>query len=155
MSENMEREAWLCRSCNTLVSNKTSICPACSAERPEEVDIIPNMHRSEECEERISLANYAKGATWWITDADYALRKVADGRKRVLESAEDSAEAERLARRVTSRQILLNDLMEHNVVLLKDLFAEAINRVEEIAKEKNPDKEVLKEYDADFDWENY
>ena len=29
-----------------------------------------------------------------------------------------------------------------NVVLLKDLFAEAINRVEEIAKEKNPDKEA-------------
>ncbi len=95
-----------------------------SAERPEEVDIIPNMHRSEECEERISLANYAKGATWWITDADYALRKVSDGRKRVLESAEDSAEAERLARRVTSRQILLNDLMEHNVVLLKDNIRE-------------------------------
>lgn len=33
----MEQEAWLCRSCNTLVSNDISICPACSAERPEEV----------------------------------------------------------------------------------------------------------------------
>lgn len=34
----MERETWLCRSCNTLVSNEISICPACSAERPEEVE---------------------------------------------------------------------------------------------------------------------
>ena len=41
MSENMERETWLCRSCNTLVSNEISICPACSAERPEEAEIEP------------------------------------------------------------------------------------------------------------------
>ena len=37
----MEREAWLCRSCNTLVSNDISICPTCSAERPEEVATEP------------------------------------------------------------------------------------------------------------------
>lgn len=37
MSENLDKETWLCRSCNTLVSNETNICPACSAERPEEV----------------------------------------------------------------------------------------------------------------------
>ena len=37
MSKNMDKETWLCRSCNTLVSNDISICPACSAERPEEV----------------------------------------------------------------------------------------------------------------------
>ena len=37
MSENMERETWLCRNCNTLISNDINICPACSAERPEEV----------------------------------------------------------------------------------------------------------------------
>lgn len=37
MSENLDRETWLCRSCNTLVSNETNICPVCSAERPEEV----------------------------------------------------------------------------------------------------------------------
>lgn len=34
----MERETWLCRSCNTLVSNEINICPACSAERPEEIE---------------------------------------------------------------------------------------------------------------------
>lgn len=41
MSENMDKEVWLCRSCNTLVSNKINICPTCSAERPEEVDNEP------------------------------------------------------------------------------------------------------------------
>ena len=38
MSENLDRETWLCRSCNTLVSNEINICPACSAERPEEIE---------------------------------------------------------------------------------------------------------------------
>lgn len=37
MSKNMDKETWLCRSCNTLVSNEINICPACSAERPEEI----------------------------------------------------------------------------------------------------------------------
>ena len=37
MNENLDKETWLCRSCNTLVSNEINICPTCSAERPEEV----------------------------------------------------------------------------------------------------------------------
>lgn len=41
MTENIDKDTWLCRNCNTLVSNKTSICPACSAERPEEVTTEP------------------------------------------------------------------------------------------------------------------
>lgn len=38
MSKNTPKEAWLCRNCNTLVSSQTDICPACLAERPEEID---------------------------------------------------------------------------------------------------------------------
>jgi hypothetical protein len=41
MTENIDKDTWLCRNCNTLVSNETSICPACSAERPEEVATEP------------------------------------------------------------------------------------------------------------------
>ena len=37
MSENLHKKTWLCRNCNTLISNETSICPVCSAERPEEI----------------------------------------------------------------------------------------------------------------------
>lgn len=36
MTKNIDNETWLCRNCNTLVSNETATCPACSAERPEE-----------------------------------------------------------------------------------------------------------------------
>ena len=41
MSENINKEAWLCRNCNTLVSNEINICPNCTAERPEEVATEP------------------------------------------------------------------------------------------------------------------
>ena len=35
MSE-IEKDKWLCRNCNTLVSGETNVCPKCRAERPEE-----------------------------------------------------------------------------------------------------------------------
>lgn len=43
MNENMDREAWLCRNCNTLISNDINTCPICAAEQPEEVatEMIP------------------------------------------------------------------------------------------------------------------
>ena len=41
MSENINKETWLCRNCNTLVSNEINICPNCIAERPEEVATEP------------------------------------------------------------------------------------------------------------------
>lgn len=37
----IDKETWLCRSCNTLVSNDINVCPACSAERPEEITNEP------------------------------------------------------------------------------------------------------------------
>lgn len=56
MSTNIDKEAWLCRNCNTLVSNKINICPACSAERPEEVASEPI---PEGIESVVEHANYA------------------------------------------------------------------------------------------------
>ena len=57
MNENLEKEAWLCRNCNTLVSNETSICPACSAERPEEADSEPAPEGIESVIERDNYTN--------------------------------------------------------------------------------------------------
>lgn len=33
--ENRENNTWLCRNCNTLISNELHICPSCRALRPE------------------------------------------------------------------------------------------------------------------------
>ena len=95
-----------------------------SAERPESVDIIPNVHHAEGSEERVSLAAFAEGATWWIGDGDYALRKISDLRRKVLESAESEENAKMLARKVTSRQSLLKDWERCRVVVRKDNIRE-------------------------------
>ena len=95
-----------------------------SAERPEAVDIIPNIHKSEESGERVSLARFAEGATWWIGDGDFSLRKIADIRRKVLEMAENEDEAQQLARKVTSRQSLLKDWESTTLTLRKDNIRE-------------------------------
>ena len=95
-----------------------------SAERPEAVDIIPNIHKSEESGERVSLARFAEGATWWIGDGDFSLRKIADIRRKVLEMAENEDEAQQLARKVTSRQSLLKDWESATLTLRKNNIRE-------------------------------
>lgn len=57
MSDNLEKETWLCRSCNTLVSNEINICPACSAERPEELDNEPTPEGIESVVKRDNYTN--------------------------------------------------------------------------------------------------
>ena len=95
-----------------------------SAERPESVEIIANTMGDGESGNRVSLANFASGATWWITDGDFALRKVAEVRKKVLEQAESEEDARSLAGRVTSRQMLLKDWESSNLVVWKDNIRE-------------------------------
>ena len=57
MSDNLEKETWLFRSCNTLVSNEINICPACSAERPEELDNEPTPEGIESVVKRDNYTN--------------------------------------------------------------------------------------------------
>ena len=57
MSDNLEKETWLCRSCNTLVSNEINTCPACSAERPEELDNEPTPEGIESVVKRDNYTN--------------------------------------------------------------------------------------------------
>ena len=94
-----------------------------SSERPDEVEIIPNMMRKGE-DERVSLAHFAGKATWWISDGDFSLRKVMDIRKRCLEQASDEEDARAIASRLTSRQRLLQDLERCSVALLKNNLRE-------------------------------
>ena len=94
-----------------------------SSERPEEVEIVPNIMRKGD-NERVSLARFAGKATWWISDGDYALRKVQDVRKRCLEQASDEEDARAIASRLTSRQRLVEDLEGCSIALLKNNIRE-------------------------------
>ena len=95
-----------------------------SHERPESVEIVANTMSDGESGNRVSLARFAQGATWWISDGDFALRKVAEVRKKVLEQAESEEEARSLASRVTSRQVLLKDWEASSIVVWRDNIRE-------------------------------
>ena len=95
-----------------------------SHERPESVEIVANTMSDGEGANRVSLARFAQGATWWISDGDFALRKVAEVRKKVLEQAETEEEARSLASRVTSRQVLLKDWEASSIVVWRDNIRE-------------------------------
>ena len=95
-----------------------------SHERPESVEIVANTMSDGEGANRVSLARFAHGATWWISDGDFALRKVAEVRKKVLEQAETEEEARSLASRVTSRQVLLKDWEASSIVVWRDNIRE-------------------------------
>ena len=95
-----------------------------SHERPESVEIVANTMSDGESGNRVSLARFAQGATWWISDGDFALRKVVEVRKKVLEQAESEEEARSLASRVTSRQVLLKDWEASSIVVWRDNIRE-------------------------------
>ncbi|MBO7199716.1 MAG: transcription-repair coupling factor [Alistipes sp.] len=95
-----------------------------SHERPECVEIVANTMRDGEGANRVSLANFASGATWWISDGDFALRKVAEIRKKVLEQADSEEDARSLASRVTSRQTLIKEWEGASIVVWKDNIRE-------------------------------
>ncbi|MBQ5710889.1 MAG: DEAD/DEAH box helicase, partial [Alistipes sp.] len=94
-----------------------------SSERPDEVEIVPNMMRKGD-DERVSLARFVGRATWWMSDGDYALRKVMDVRRRCLEQASDEEDARAIASRLTSRQRLIEDLELCSIALLKNNIRE-------------------------------
>ena len=90
-----------------------------SAERPESVEIIPNM---TECEaERVSLARFAGDATVWFSDADFALRRINDIRRKLLEQLDNPAEINSF---LTSRNALLADMQSQRIVVRKDNIKE-------------------------------
>ena len=90
-----------------------------SSERTERVDIVPDMKNREGG--RVSFARFTEGASWWFYDADYALRRVDEVRKKLLSEMDDPSRIDEL---VTSRKALLNDLADNQLVMLRNNLAE-------------------------------
>ena len=86
-----------------------------SSERPDTVEIIPNMDDADE--ERISLAAFVSEGTVWFTDADHALGKVNEIRKKLLSQLDEPSTIDR---HLSSRNALLRDMERVCIVWLKD-----------------------------------
>ena len=91
-----------------------------SSDRLERIDIISNINRAEG--DLVSLARFAgTDATWWFYDADYALRRVDDLRKRALK---ESDEPQQMTRLLASRKELLGDLAQCRLAMLRNNLPE-------------------------------
>ena len=69
------------------------------------MEIIPNLNAC--AEEKVSVARFFGDAVYWFFDADYALRRVNDLRRRVLGEMEEPSQIDTL---LTSRNGLLGDM---------------------------------------------
>ena len=91
-----------------------------SSDRLEQIDIISNINRNAG-NRSVSLARFAGEASWWFFDADYALRRVDEVRKKVLAESENPQEA---VAALTSRKELLADLAGSSLLALRNNVAE-------------------------------
>jgi len=93
-----------------------------SSDRLERIEIIPNLNARAVAEARVSLARFAGGdAGWWFCDADYALRRVNEVRRKLLG---DMEEPERIDEYVASRNVLLADIGGARLLSLRDNLRE-------------------------------
>ncbi len=90
-----------------------------SAERPDSVEIIPDMTSCDA--DRVSLARFAGDAVVWFSDADFALRRINDIRRKLLEQLDEPATINTF---LTSRNALLSDMQSQRVVVRKNNIKE-------------------------------
>lgn len=91
-----------------------------SSERLERAEIIPDLRQREQA--RVTFARFAgEGVAYWFPDADYALRRVNDLRKRVLAETD---EPQSIDLRLASRRTLLEDMAQSRLMLLRDSLRE-------------------------------
>ena len=93
-----------------------------SSDKLERVEIIPNLNTRAAAAAKVSFARFAGEQTaWWFYDADYALRRVNDVRRKLLGDLE---EPERIDDYVASRNVLLADLGGARLFALRDNLKE-------------------------------
>ncbi len=95
-----------------------------SYDKVERAKILPNFNQTScATERRVSFAQIAGDATYWFFDADYALRKINDIRRKLLTEMDDPSSIDE---RVTSRNQLLADIEGRKLLLMRDTLSERI-----------------------------
>ena len=93
-----------------------------SSERLDRIEIVPNLNARAAAAAKVSLARFAgEDAAWWFVDADHALRRVNEVRRKLLG---DMEEPQRIDEYVVSRNILLADLAGMRLLSLRDNLKE-------------------------------
>ncbi len=96
-----------------------------SQERVQRIEILPNMSSgptgAAAALSRVSLAEFAGPAIWWLEDPDHALKKLNEIRTKLLADLDEPSTIDTL---VTSRKAFLHDTAEATLCLLKDNLRE-------------------------------
>lgn len=93
-----------------------------SSDRLDAVEIVPDLHAREQQLDRVSLLRFAGAeATVWCYDADAALRRVNEVRRKTLSDLEEPSQIDRL---LSSRNGLLADGEQQRWILLRNNLAE-------------------------------
>ena len=90
-----------------------------SQDKLPQAEIIPNLNAR--AEGRVSFVEAAGDVCYWFSDADYALRRVDDLRRRALADADDPAGVDGV---LTSRRQLLDALAGRRLLTARDTLAE-------------------------------
>ncbi len=88
-----------------------------SVDRLQRVEIVPNLKDNSSGTERVSFPTFAEGATYWLADGEYTLKRFQDIRAKLPGELDDPTQMDML---VTSRQEFLTDTAHATMVLLKD-----------------------------------
>lgn len=93
-----------------------------SDEKLSEVSIVPDLNGEKENVAKISLLRFAgQQMRVWAFDADYVLKKVNDIRRKTLADMEEPAKIDTL---LCSRRILLDDMANSTLMILRDNLKE-------------------------------
>ena len=93
-----------------------------SDDKLSEVEILPDLNREKDAAAKVTLPRFAGAdAAFWFTDADYALKKVNDLRRKTLGDMEEPSGIDTL---LTSRKGLLDDLKDNRIYMLRDNLKE-------------------------------
>lgn len=85
-----------------------------SVEKLQRAEIVPNLKNPALAGKRVSFAEFAGGATYWINDLDYTLKRFTAIRTQILKELAEPAEIDRL---VTGGKTLLTETENYRFVL--------------------------------------
>ncbi len=100
-----------------------AIASQLSLEKLASVEIVPNLKRMELAQRRVSFADFAGEARYWIDDPDYTLGRFDDIRKKVLADLDEPSGIDTM---VTSRKGFLHDTESRKFYLGRDNLRERV-----------------------------
>ena len=112
-----------------------------SQDKVDAVTIIPNL-KNFTADKKVSLADYAEGAVWWMTDLDHTLGVLDDVRRKLLAESEEPAID---AARVTSAKAFMASTSGVAMVLAKP--SSKRESAESVRFKTTPQPSLNKQYD--------